>query len=166
MQIQEYIYHAITIHACFHKSQMSVLTHSRSSYSLVASLDAAKNCQPLNITHFFMQHCLIDILVFILLYIETEARFLHFPLLYPDQQMESGPFPKIYILTISNIITPMWQMWPLTQVFCLYFLCWLWLEQYFPLQLVASRETHNGHISIVIVFQSKSKRNCCISDLT
>ena len=85
MQIQEYIYYAITIHAfVFTSRRMSVLTHSRSSYSLVASLDAAKNCQPLNITHFFMQHCLIDILVFILLYIETEARFLHFPLLYPD----------------------------------------------------------------------------------
>ena len=54
--------------------------------------------------------------------------------------MESGPFPKIYILTISNIITPIWQMWPLTQVFCLYFICWLWLEQYFHLQSVPSGE--------------------------
>ena len=107
MQIQEYIYYAITIHAfVFTSLRMSVLTHSRSSYSLVASLDAAENCQPLNITHFFIL-CSTALLIYLFLYsctLKQKHDSCIFPLYTPTSRWSQGHFQRFTFLPSATLL--------------------------------------------------------------
>ena len=179
MQIQEYIYYALTLHAVvFTSLRMSVLTHSRSSYSLVASLDAAKNCQPLNITHFFYAALPYWYTCFYTLVHWNRSTILAFSPFIPRLVDGVRAISKdLHSYHQQHYYTYMADVAPNAS-----FLSVLSLLAMVGIHFLSSpfsqypQERHTPFIylgflclapeSIVIVFKSKSKRNCCISDLT